>query len=274
MSDTTSTAAALFLRDGADTFTPTVAARGAWDRRIVHGSAVAALLAGHCDQGAGTLARMTLDFLAPVPFGTLRLQLSEVEGGRRVQRQRATLLAEDRPVATATAVFVAVGHIDVPERAVDRSTPFDPDAVPPLDEANRASLEIVGHECFDTLAAVVQRHRVEGDRRVHQWISLTMPVVADTTLQGIEVAAVAADYAQAAVHRNLDFREWSYRNAEQTLHLARAPRGSWVGVRCEAVVGETGAGFNSGDLFDVDGRFGQSAATLVVEHRGPTGAPG
>jgi hypothetical protein len=38
-------------------------------------------------------------------------------------------------------------------------------------------------------------------------------------------------------------------------------------MRCESVVEPVGAGFNSADLYDAQGRMGQSAAVLVVEAR-------
>lgn len=259
--------AALFRADGPATFVPTVAAVGAWDPRMVHGAAVAALLAGRLAPNEGTLARLTIELLAPVPMGPLLLDRSEVAGGRRVQRQDATLSHEGRAVVTARALVIRRGELELPERALRHPTPFDPAAAPALDEPNRVARELIGHESFDSLSVVVERRRVPDDRRIHQWIALAVPVVEGTALRGVEVAAVAADYAQAAVHRQLPFDRWSFRNAEQTIHLSREPVGTWVGVRCEGLVQPVGAGYNSADLFDADGRVGRSAAAVVVERR-------
>ncbi|HEY8059562.1 MAG TPA: hypothetical protein VID94_12455, partial [Acidimicrobiales bacterium] len=103
--------------------------------------------------------------------------------------------------------------------------------------------------------------------RTHAWIRLAVPVVEGTEVRGVELAVVAADYAQAAVNRQLSMADWSFRNAEQTLHLSREPVGPWIGMRCESVVQPVGEGFNAADLFDTDGRVGRSAAALVVERR-------
>ena len=256
---------ALFRPEGSSTFVPTDSAVSAWDPTILHGAAAAALLAGQMQPADRTLARLTIDFLAPVPLAPLTLERGEPVGGRRVQRQEAVLSCADRPVMVARSVLVARDDLDLPERALTHPSPFDPAATPPLDEPNRAAAEIVGRESFDSICAIVERMRVEGDRRVHQWISLVVPVVEGTEISPLEVAAVAADYAQAAIHRTLPMPAWSFRNAELTLHLARAPVGTWVGVRCEGVVQPVGAGFNAADLFDADGRVGRSAATVVVE---------
>lgn len=258
---------ALFLPEGAHTFVPTSGAVGPWDAGIVHGAAVVALLAGRLTPDEGTLARLTVDFLAPVPMGPLDLVVIDLGGGRRAQRRRAVLSHEGREVAAAEGVVVRPTELDLPEKALGHPTPFDPATAPPLDEPNRAAAETVGHESFDSESIVFVPLRVEGDRRVHAWISLVLPVVAGTDLLGTEVAAVAADYGQSAVSRQLPFAEWSFRNAEQTIHLSRAPVGTWVGLRSEAVVQPAGAGFSSADLFDAGGWVGRSSAAVVVERR-------
>ena len=184
-----------------------------------------------------------------------------------MQRQDAVLSCGGRPVATARTITVRRGELDLPPKALDHPSPFDPAAAPTLREPNRAAAETVGWDSFDSTSLIIEFQRVEGDRRVHAWISLAVPVVEGTALRGNELAAVAADYGQSAVHRQLPFAEWSFRNAEQTLHLAREPVGPWIGMRSEAVVQTVGAGFNTTDLFDADGRVGRSSAALVVEQR-------
>lgn len=250
-----------------NTFVPTGAAVGAWDAGIIHGAAVGALLAGRLDPPSGTLARLSIDFLAPVPFGPLEVELSEPAGGRRVRRQRAVLRHEGREVALGSSVVVTEGRVELPERAVDDHNPFGANGIPPLREPNRRAAEIVGHESFDSLVTIIDYERVDGDRRLHQWISLALPIIGGTEPSGAELVAVAADYGQGAVHRVLPMADWSFRNAEQTLHLSRPATGRWVGVRCESVAQPLGAGFNTADLFDQAGRFGRSAAAIVLEHR-------
>ena len=79
---------ALFRTDGASTFVPTPAAVGPWDPHIVHGAAVAALLAGRLASDGRTLARLTVELLAPVPLAPLTFERSASRGGSRVERQR------------------------------------------------------------------------------------------------------------------------------------------------------------------------------------------
>ena len=258
---------ALFRPEGSQSFMPTLAAVGPWDRQVVHGAAVVALLAGQLSPPQHTLSRLSVDFLTTVPMATLTLESSEPAGGRRVQRQEAVLSCDGRVVATARTVIVRAGELELPPKALDHPSPFDPAAAPELVEPNRKAAETVGHDSFDSVSLIIEFQRVEGDRRPHAWLSLAVPVVEGTQLRGNELAAIAADYGQSAVNRQLPFGDWSFRNAEQTLHLSREPVGTWIGLRSEAVVAPVGAGFNTTDLFDAEGRVGRSSAALVVEKR-------
>jgi hypothetical protein len=261
------TETALFRPEGDHTFTPTAAAVGPWDRAVVHGAAVVALLAGQLSPPEHTLARLSVDFLTTVPMAPLVLEHSEPAGGKRIKRQDAVLSCEGRPVATAHTITVRQTELELPPKALDHPSPFDPASMPALEEPNRAAAKTVGWDSFDSTSLIIDFMRVKGDRRVHAWIGMTVPVVEGTELRGTELAAIAADYGQTAVNKQLPFGTWSFRNAEQTLHLAREPVGRWIGLRSEAVVQPVGAGFNTTDLFDADGRVGRSSAALVVEQR-------
>lgn len=258
---------AMFTRTGSTTYLPAEPATGSWDPRLVHGAALSALLAGRLAPATGTVARYAIDFLAPVPMDELTVEIVDEGGGSRVQRRRAVVTARDRTVATATALVVREGAIDLPDKTRDHPSPFAPGDVPSLAEPHPTAGDVIGWDSFVTLAVAIELHRVADDRRTHQWIGLTALVLHDAEPLGIELVAVAADFAQSAVHRQLRFDDWSYRNADLTIHLSRPPAGAWVGLRSEAVVQPVGAGFNAADLFDERGRLGRSAAVLVVEPR-------
>ncbi len=257
----------LFEPDGSDVFVSTDAAVGPWDSRLVHGAAVSALMVGQLTSADTNPARVTVEILAPVPVGRLTLSVHDLGGGARVQRHRAELASNGRLVATATSVAVRQTALELPEKATQHESPFDPHCAPNPLTLNRAAAETIGWESFDSLAVLLQFQRVEGDRRPHMWVGLAVPVVAGTPVRPVEIAAVAADYAQQAVNKQLPYDAWSFRNADLTMNLARTPVGSWIGARCEAVVAPAGAGFNAADLFDGHGRVGRSAATVVVEPR-------
>lgn len=259
---------ALFVPDGERTFVPTTGAVGPWSRDVLHGAAVAALFAGRLTPTDRLLGRLTVELLAPVAFAPLQLDVSTSEGGRRVQRQRATLTAAGRVVAAAQSVTVLRADLDLPASATAHPDPFAAVPAPSLTAADPALADVIGWENFHS-TAVATRHLRSDDAPggTHQWIALTVPVVAGTPIQGTEIAAAAADFASEAVHRRLPFTEWSFMNADLTVHLTRAPIAGWVGIGTAAVVDAAGGGIASTQLFDAAGRVGQSASTLVVERR-------
>ncbi len=89
----------IFVADG-DRFVPTEHARGPWDPRALHGGAPAALIAAAFERmqpGAELpFARLSFEFLRPVPMAPLKLSTRISRPGRRVQALEAELSADGR----------------------------------------------------------------------------------------------------------------------------------------------------------------------------------
>jgi hypothetical protein len=258
---------ALFECDRGE-FLPTVAAISPWSQDSLHGSAVAALMARALAVPDRTMARLTLEFLGPVPAAPLKLDIEPVSGGHRVQRQSAVLSAHGRAVAVGRSLSIRQCELDLPVEAMPQESPFDPMAAPPLDEPQEKVAGIVGWESFNSVAAVVKKLRMTDDPgRLYLWVRLLLPVVAGADVTGVELAAVAADHAGNDAGRYLPYGTFTFPNAELTVHLSRPPEGTWIGVRSDSVMQPTGAGLAVADLFDRGGRLGQSASALVIDRR-------
>jgi hypothetical protein len=263
---TQQTAEALFMRSG-DLFVPTVAALGPWSRQALHGGAVAALLASQLTVPDRTLARLTVELLAPVPLAPLELSVGESSGGFRVRRQEAALSCNGRVVAIGRSLTVRRVALDLPPASLVHASPFDPEEAPALDRPRSEAADAVGWPYFDSLAAAVKVVRPADGAGWRQWARLLLPVVEGTQVSGVETAVVAADFAQLAAGARLPYREWTFLNSELTVHLSREPASPWVGVYCDAVVQPTGTGFNVAEIYDSLGRFARSASTIVIEPR-------
>src|SRR5437879_5914793 len=100
----------------------TESTRGPWSRHHQHGGPPAALLARAMEglAGEGTaLARLTFDFLRPVPIAPLALRAEVTRAGAKVLRLQAALVAPDgTPCVQAFAVAL-------------RTTPALPGSAPP-----------------------------------------------------------------------------------------------------------------------------------------------
>ncbi|GAB2851332.1 hypothetical protein GCM10022221_58430 [Actinocorallia aurea] len=277
MTEGVSDGSSLFRRDGA-LVVPTDLARGPWRPDALHGAAVAALLACGVDLPGWTPVRITFDLLAPVRAVPMTLEVTPAEGGRRVVRQTVTLREGDKPVARAQCLAVRKAALDLPEGVSDHPDPFAAGPVPDLTRPRPGAREAVGWDCFDGSAVSVRGLRSDGrgsdglrPGETGVWVSLLVPVLEGEPTPGMARAAVAADYASAATSTRLNFEQWSFMNAELSLHVSREPVGPWVGLVGTGLVEPVGSGLSVAALYDSVGRLGQSAQSLVVEARGRVG---
>ncbi|PYM82867.1 MAG: thioesterase family protein, partial [Candidatus Rokuibacteriota bacterium] len=98
---------AFYVPDG-DDFVATVHTRGPWSPKHQHGGPPSALLARAIEaQAPGfVVARITVDFLLPVPIDRLGVRVYILRAGAKVQRLVARLLHGERAVAHAIAALV------------------------------------------------------------------------------------------------------------------------------------------------------------------------
>ena len=130
-------AESIFVSDG-DLFAPTEHARGPWDPRALHGGAPAALIAAVFERmtpGAELpFARLSFEFLRPVPMAPLKLNTRISRPGRRVQALEAELSADGVTVCRASALRLVPTPEQLPEIALAQVKAAAPGAIsPPAD---------------------------------------------------------------------------------------------------------------------------------------------
>ena len=123
ISDMTELPPAYYLPLGDGHFEPTEATTSPWDAGAQHGGPPAALLASCLDDAFGRpglrVARISMDFLGPVPRTPSRVQTELLRPGRRTQLSEASLWAGERRVAVARVWHLATG----PGPAADATSP-------------------------------------------------------------------------------------------------------------------------------------------------------
>jgi acyl-Coa thioesterase superfamily protein/acyl-CoA thioesterase superfamily protein len=257
----------VFRRDG-DAFVPTAHSRGPWDPGAQHGGAPAALLAEAVREDGMHVARLTYDFVGPVPIGApLRIATRLVRPGRRLQLVEADLLAEDgAPVVRLRAVRLRAGEVGGlpavadgeavpgggPETAMPSDFPFEgPDA----EGFHRSAMEIL-------FAAGTTYGRGPG----LAWFRFARPLVEGQTPSPLARVVAAADFGNG-ISRVLDFDRHLFVNTDLTIHLRRDPVGEWVLLDSRTRVEATGVGLAASTLYDRDGAIGLSAQSLYVGER-------
>jgi acyl-Coa thioesterase superfamily protein/acyl-CoA thioesterase superfamily protein len=255
----------IFRRDG-HAFLPTGHARGPWDPGQLHGGAPGALIAEAVQADGYLVARLTIDFLAPVPMAPLTVSARTTKPGRNVQLAEAEMQAEGRTVLRARAMRLRRGEVELPAGAgagAQAPAPPGPDAGTP----GRFPLDDGIAEGFHRTAMDIRF--VEGDYGIgpaKAWFRLELPLVDDEPAGPLARAIAAADFGNG-ISRAVDFADYLFVNTDLTVHLHREPDTEWVLVDAQTRLETSGAGLARSTLSDEHGELGLAAQSLFVASR-------
>jgi acyl-coenzyme A thioesterase PaaI-like protein len=103
---------AVYELSGAHVFSTPFAA-GPWDATLQHGAALASLIAWAAETVESRqpmqIARLSIDFLRPVPMIPLAISTDIIREGRKIQVCSIRLLAGEKEVVRATVLRVRAG---------------------------------------------------------------------------------------------------------------------------------------------------------------------
>lgn len=103
--------------------------------------------------------------------------------------------------------------------------------------------------------------------RTAAWLSTEADLVAGEVSGPLARYVALVDTANGiAVRRHPT--EWMFPNLDLTIHLARQPRGDWVGLDTTVTFGPDGHGLTTSVLHDLDGPIGQANQILTVRPLG------
>jgi hypothetical protein len=264
---------ALFLPDADDrTWMPTRLARGPWDAGACHGGAPAALIARELESVPAPvparLARITVELLRPVPLVPLRVTTEVVRPGAKVGLLEATVSRADdgQVLVRARALRIRTTELDFDDHAED-APPVPPDEVAPASPAEMSPSGGADDAAYHNVAV---EHRWVSGRfgapgPAWDWIRLRVPVVPGEVPSGWQRAMAAADFANG-ISAVVPWDGASlFINPDLTVHLWREPIGEWIGM--ESVTRTSGSGIGASDsaIWDVDGRIGRGAQSLLLD---------
>jgi hypothetical protein len=255
---------AVFVREG-ERWRATELGRGPWDPRALHGGAPAALLVHAFERCSPDpdlrLARVTYEFVRPVPLGALSVSAAVARPGRRVMLLDGSIEDETGTVvARARALRVRPSELG---EADDQPPPF-----PGPDQGRVNDFGNSGPPMFATDAMEIRF--VEGVFRqpgpATAWFRLRRPLVAGEPVSPFERVAAAADFGNG-IASVLSWEEHVFINPDLTLYLERPPRGEWVGLQSEMRVGPERVAVAESVLWDEHGRIGRATQALLVSRR-------
>jgi hypothetical protein len=277
----------IFLAGGG-LFTPTEHARGPWDPRALHGGAPAALIAAlfeRMEPGAELpFARLSFEFLRPVPMAPLELSTRISRSGRRVQALEGELSADGVTVCRATALRILAVPEELPELAVAQVKAAGPGAIAApqdgqhvhfaLDDAERKSFAASAMEMRFLSGQPLAGELPEQDASANHvpsgaatvWMRLRHPLLPDEPLTPIARVVATSDFGNG-VAAVLPFEEYLFINADLTISLNRRPRGEWVALQARTLLHPGGIGWAESVLHDELGPVGRATQALVVQPR-------
>jgi hypothetical protein len=240
-------------------------AAGPWDSRMQHGSAPAALVVWAAEAMLTPvpmqIARVTIDLMRPVPLAPLTIQTEVLRQGRKIQLCAVKLLAEDVVVVAATVLKIKTQALALPPEVAEPSV-----ELPGPDQAREEKVNFSSSPFVTgiSLRAARGAFGVPGPGAI--WYRVDRPLVEGAKVSPAMRAVVAADFCNGT-SAALDFRDWTFINADLTVSFARPPVGEWILLDAESWVGPDGAGLATARLADQRGYFGRAIQSLVIEKR-------
>jgi hypothetical protein len=240
-------------------------AAGPWDPAMQHGSAPAALVVFAAEKIPTSvpmrIARVTIDLMRPVPLTPLTLKTEVLREGRKIQLCAVRLLADDVVVVTATALKIKTQAQALPPDIADRPVELPgPDQSQPEPADFSTSPFVKGM----SLRAARGRFGVPGPGAI--WYRVAWPLIEGFPVSQAMRAVIAADFCNGTAP-SLDFRQWTFINADLTVNMAREPVGEWILLDGCSSIGPDGAGLAMARLADERGTFGRAVQSLVIEKR-------
>jgi hypothetical protein len=255
----------IFRRDG-DLIVPSGHTRGPWDPGAQHGGAPAALLAEAVREEGMHVARLTYEFLGPVPLLPLSVEVRVVRPGRRFQLVEAELRREAEPVVRLRAVRLRRDEIAGLDAAADAEAV--PGGGPDAASAGGFPFESDEAEGFHRTAMEIRfgAETSYGRGPALAWFRFARPLVDADPPSPLARVAAAADFGNG-VSRILDFERHLFVNTDLSIHLSREPEGEWVMLDARTRVEPHGAGLAVSTLYDERGPIGLAAQSLFVAER-------
>jgi Thioesterase-like superfamily len=236
-------------------------ARGPWDPNAQHGGAPAALLARAFERLPGaaglSLARVTYEFLRPVPIGPVELRADVTRPGRRVQLLDGSMLADGVEVVRARALRVL---------AADSGRAQSEEIAPPPgpEEGRTGELPGLHRPRFATDAIEIRFVAgAFGGGPGTAWFRLARPLVGDEEPSAVQRLAAASDFG-AGLSGMLPREDYLFINPDLTLYVEREPVGEWICLESQTRIAAGGIGVADSVLYDERGRVGRATQALLV----------
>jgi hypothetical protein len=210
------------------------------------------------------IARVTYEFMRPVPLGELALNVEVIRPGRRVQLLEGSLRIPDgTEVVRARALQVQ------PADPGAAQPPTSPPATRPQDgKLGGPPLLPPDRPYFGTHAMEIRLVAGAFDLvgPATAWFRLRTPVVQGEPPAPLQRLAAASDFGNG-ISTVLSWEQWRFINPDLTLYVDRPPTGEWVCLDARTRIAAGGVAVAESVLYDERGIVGRAIQALLVAPR-------
>jgi hypothetical protein len=208
------------------------------------------------------VARITIDFIRPVPIAPIEIKTEVVRNGRKIHLCEIRLSAFGADVVRAKVLKVRISPTDLPPGQY--ADPLDaigvgeaqaPAGLPPIDSPFLRSV---------SMRIAKGDFARPGARAI--WYRCIRPIVEGHSTSPLMRAAITADFG-AGTGALLDPQHWSFVNSDISLNLLRVPAGEWILLDAASWIDVNGSGFSFARMADAYGFFAHSSQSLIIEKR-------
>jgi hypothetical protein len=263
----------LFVQTEPQRFQPTEHSRGPWSPDLLHGGPVGALLAHELWSSTPSdeqwfPARLTVDLMRPVPLAPLDVTTTVLRAGRKAQLLSADCHSNGVLLARAALQLIAARDIPIPLDSPARRWAALGNTTSPDDTVGMVPTSFVGGTAFHMSST---EHRstdnaLSGGGPASDWIRVTVDLLEETPLSPFERVICAADFTNG-ISSSLPFEEYTFVNADLSVHLFRLPTDEWVQIDAATHADDRGVGIAVADLLDRNGLIGMACQSLVLARR-------
>lgn len=255
---------AIFRIDGRRAITSPNAA-GPWSPDMQHGSAPSGLVTWAAEAMPTPvpmqIARLTIDLMRPVPLAPLAIETEVLRQGRKIQLCEVRLKADDVLVVRATVLKIRSEAQALPAGIADA-----PIEVPGPEQSRVEPADFSSSPFVSGMSLRAARGGFAHPGSSAIWYRVDRPLVEGAPVSPVMRAVVASDFSNATSVA-LDFKHWTFLNADLTVSLSRQPVGDWILLDGDCNIGPDGAGLAMARLGDERGYFGRAVQSLVIERR-------
>lgn len=258
----------LYVKQG-DFFNPTERTNSPWSPALLHGGAIAGILAYGLEQALPNpdmrFIRITNDLFRPAPKKPLRLETELIRDGGRICVIQCKLMIDDQEVARATGLAAKVQNIELPEYAHCKfEAPPNHRDIPIkgfLGEKAAPDKYIPGLN-YAIDVKLISGFNFQGEGKA--WLRMTSPLIDGEENSPLTYLGILSDFGNGLGQAYLG-GENACINADIGLSLYRYPESEWICLDSISQVQSHGFGTTETVFIDEQGPVGKVTQSLIVK---------